>query len=850
MDEFQRFRELLYETENTEEIDETSFTSSYYKRWLRAMKNPSSLGSKDMASLIRNILRFESEKQNGESVLLKVPTDSIWPVEVEWRQFGIEVVDKHEDGYLIQAKRWKPNWLPDANVNPPDQDLFALTKRNNYFPVSGDPFLAEVGRETYRSANQKDAIRSILSAPSGSTLVVNLPTGTGKSLCAQLPGVLYGENFGLTIVVVPTVALCIDQERAMSDFVAHPTAYYGGSEQSDVNSGIRERIMDGTQRIVFTSPESLIGSLHIPLQIAAERGFLKMFVIDEAHIVGLWGDEFRPAFQQLAGFRNHLLSTCEEPFMTLLLSATISEVCLDTIETLFSKPGPFQTFSSVQLRPEPSYWIKKCENDERKRTYLLESLAHLPRPLIIYTSKVTDANKIAFDLVDHGYSRCEVFTGDTTSRNRNKIIQQWQNRDIDIIVATSAFGLGVDQAEVRVVIHSCIPENIDRFYQEIGRGGRDGCASLSLLLYTDADIRTAEGMNRTVLIGVDRGMQRWKQMFSHKLPAKGKSNEFFVPITISPGYSERDIDMSSRENQVWNVRTLNLMSRAGLIELMWEGRSKDKEAFGSDYRLVKIIDEKHLDESRWGKVFEPIRQKSRSSEVKSLNLMKQFLSGEYCVSEILPSIYRIPKREYPYRKEINVAIACGGCPSCRKSNLTPFASPASSNVIQWPTAKESEHDYLHTFLGDEDQRLVMFYPSTVGNFMSLPKREQHKWGLLLGWFLEQGVQHIVGNHDFLAMVKQDSILLKDKIVFLTDIDSIPAWFVWPNVRTLVLHPVHSQLMRPFQRRLNGDHKPSMAEIYFLPEMIKDPVNQNRKFKDVLSLRQYTIDEFKLEVGLI
>ncbi|WP_144553404.1 protein DpdF [Bacillus sp. X1(2014)] len=850
MEEFQRFRELLYDTENITEIDETTFTSSYYKRWVRAMKNPRSLGRMDLASLIRNILRFESEKQNGESMLLKVPGEGIWPDEMEWRQFGIEVVDKHEDGYLIQAKRWMPNWLPEANDNPPDQDLFALTKRNNYAPVSGDPFLTEVGRQTYRSASQKDAIRSILSATPGSTLVVNLPTGTGKSLCAQLPGVLHGKNFGLTLVVVPTVALCIDQERAMSAFFSHPTAYYGGTEQSDVKKGIRERIMDGTQRIVFTSPESLIGSLHIPLQVAAERGFLKMFVIDEAHIVGLWGDEFRPAFQQLAGFRNYLLSICDEPFMTLLLSATISDVCLDTIETLFSKPGPFQTFSSVQLRPEPSYWVKKCENDDSKRTYLLEALAHLPRPLIIYTSKVKDANEIAFDLDDHGYTRCEIFTGDTTSQNRNKIIQQWQNRDIDIIVATSAFGLGVDQAEVRAVIHACIPENIDRFYQEIGRGGRDGCASLSLLLYTDADLRTAEGMNRTILIGVDRGMQRWQQMFSHKLPVKGKSDEFFVPINLSPGYSEKDIDMSSRENQVWNVRTLNLMSRAGLIELMWEAGSKDKEAVGSDYRLVKIIDEKHLNESRWGQVIEPIRQKSRESEVKSLNLMKQFLKGESCVSEILLNIYRISKRELPYRKEINVAIACGGCPSCRKSDLTPFANPASSNVIQWPTTKASEHDFLHTFLGDVDQRLVMFYPSTVGNFMSLPKREQHKWRMLLGWFLEQGVQHIVGNHDFLEMVQQDHMLLKDKIVFLTDIDSIPAWFVWPNVRTFVFHPVHSQLIRPFQRRLKGDHTPSLAEIYFLPDMIKDPTNQNRRLKDVLSLRHYTIDEFKLEVGLI
>jgi ATP-dependent DNA helicase RecQ len=124
---------------------------------------------------------------------------------------------------------------------------------------------------------------------------------------------------------------------------------------------------------------------------------LRYFVIDEAHIVEQWGDEFRPAFQELPGLRRDLLRLTS--FTTLLLTATLTESCLDTLETLFGKPGPFQVISAVQLRPEPSYWFAWCQSEEIRKQRLIEAVYHLPRPLIVYATKREDVRRWKQDLL-------------------------------------------------------------------------------------------------------------------------------------------------------------------------------------------------------------------------------------------------------------------------------------------------------------------------------------------------------------------------------------------------------------------------------------------------------------------
>ena len=119
----------------------------------------------------------------------------------------------------------------------------------------------------------------------------------------------------------------------------------------------------------------------------------------------------------------------------------------------------------------------------------------MPRPIIIYVSKRDDAKEWKKKLIEKGYRSVEIFSGSTVDSERERIIRQWNHDEIDIIVATSAFGMGVDKRDIRTVIHCCLPESINRFYQEVGRGGRDGFASISLLSYVyDEDTSVQDGL--------------------------------------------------------------------------------------------------------------------------------------------------------------------------------------------------------------------------------------------------------------------------------------------------------------------------------------------------------------------
>jgi len=383
--------------------------------------------------------------------------------------------------YLVTAQPWTPSWLADSDQYPPASAAFGEKGRRNLSERPGDPFLVQMGEEyqNYRSLGQKAAVRSVLEAPDGATLVVNLPTGAGKSLCGHLPVVLDEAEGSLTVVVVPTVALALHQRDSIQHVVRHETAYFSGNPANDE---IKRRIRNGSQRIVFTSPEGLLSGLTPAVFRAARRGFLRQLIVDEAHIVDQWGTDFRSSFQDLAGMRQGLLDVCDVPFTTLLLSATFTEGTLRTLKSLFGRPGPFEHVSSVRLRPEPSYWWSISDDRNERERRVLEALRHLPRPTILYASEREDVKNWYALLKEQGYRRLDMMTGESTSDDRQRVLDQWDKDELDIVVATSAFGLGIDKGDVRAVVHACIPEDINRFYQEVGRGGRDGRASVSLLL--------------------------------------------------------------------------------------------------------------------------------------------------------------------------------------------------------------------------------------------------------------------------------------------------------------------------------------------------------------------------------
>lgn len=828
-----------------QEVD--GFVEPSHRRLVRALRGPVRPGDADLSALVRHVLRREEARQGGVPQEWWVPRASGWPTVEGWQGVGVEIRSNLADRFRIRAREWTPAWLPESQESPPCRSVEAEEMRRNFAPTPGDPWLREMGWDSYRCGAQREMMRGVLSAPPGSTLLCNLPTGAGKSLLAHLPALLRSRREGVSVVVVPTTALAMDQERAIAEFVPHPTAYHPGTllDGSDRRRDIRQRILQGDQRIVFTSPESVIGGLSPVLYAAAERDLLRFFAIDEAHIVSDWGGEFRSAFQELAGLRRDLLRTCSgEAFVTLLMTATLSQESVRTLQVLFADPGPFAVSSAVQLRPEPAYWTAWCEEEEIRVTRVLEALRHLPRPLILYTTKPPDADRWFEQMRALGYQRCARVTGDTPTTERQAVVHRWKSADLDVVVATSAFGLGVDQGDVRAVVHACVPESVDRFYQEVGRGGRDGQASLSLVLHTDHDLRVAERLSRKTLIGSDKGTARWRQMFFKK--KEGAPGLYRVPVGIAPGVSADRIDMTSRLNRAWNINTLTLMSRAGVLQLdaerppvlsseeidtKAEALDRAQELQHWEFRVVRIRDPLHLDQATWQRRVEPVRSEIGRNSEANLDRMREALRGSRCMAEILADAYRI---RTPDGGAVHVVPSCGGCKACRRAGQVPFAGPLPDPRPPWPISRDMGPPLARLLAGTD--AVAIFYNQV----------ETYAFERFLRWLVSLGIRSAVLPPGFPEPLRASALevlgVRSERPVFLGD-EFHPRRA--PRVPTLILHPRGAEVPA---RYLSSGHEDGIPRVLFLHEDAVDPNRPDRRLRDVTS-NKYTFFEFLLSQGL-
>lgn len=655
----------------------------------------------DLLPLVRQCLLRESAQQ-GHQFKLRVPANPSWPSAEAWTAHGVQTLAAADGkSYLLTAQPWSPDWL-DSTDDGAFHDAYSerLVRTSGQCPA--DPFITDAtGFTHYSSPGQREAVRASFLIPPGETLLVNLPTGSGKSLVGQAGALVHKEAGHLTVFVVPTVALAIDQEHAMLKYfrqadpmhVPWPLAWYGDLSKEG-RAEIRKRLRNGTQRILFTSPEALNTSLLGAVTDAAHAGMLRYLVIDEAHLVTQWGDEFRPTFQALAGLRNNLLASAPHSFRTLLLSATFSEETVETLAHLFGPAERVQMVAAVHLRPEPQYWFYRATCRADKHMRVLEALRHAPRPFILYVTKREDVRE--WDAVlrsKAGIRRIACFDGGTPARQRLEIIDNWRKNRLDGIIATSAFGVGIDKADVRTIVHATIPETLDRFYQEVGRGGRDGRAAVSLLVFDDTDWVLPAQMSQPKLVTEEMGFTRWRAMYQSREPA-GEEDLYLINIDAVrdglPGGNEYNVD--------WNMRTLILMARAGMISLDVEpNQDPDEEGdgFGSS-RLaakakirVRILDNGHLLPSVWEQHVTSARDKTKSAAQKNFSLMQRLLNGKTEVGGALGELYRIRLPQWP----VGVTQVCGGCKEDRFSgNATrtyrlpfpiPIARTCQSDFSAW-----------------------------------------------------------------------------------------------------------------------------------------------------------------------
>ena len=322
---------------------------------------------------------------------------------------------------------------------------------------------------------QEDAVRAAIGPPPRDVLVV-MPTGAGKSLCYQLPALVRDD---VTLVVSPLVSLMQDQVEALAQIAPGRVALVNSQRDAAGNRAALQAAADGELRLLYVAPERFSSAPFVQAMKDIEIG---LFVVDEAHCVSQWGHDFRPDYFRLADAARWL-----EAEAIIASTATATPQVANDIAQRLGLRDPVRVSTGFD-RPNLSFAVIPCASAQAKHRHIASALqGENATPAIVYAGTRNGAEKLATHLSGNLDGAVAAYHAGLGREERAEVQRRFMDGRLDVVVATNAFGMGIDKADVRTVCHESVPGSIEAYYQEAGRAGRDGRPARALLFAEGRD---------------------------------------------------------------------------------------------------------------------------------------------------------------------------------------------------------------------------------------------------------------------------------------------------------------------------------------------------------------------------
>lgn len=417
----------------------------------------------------------------------------------------------------------------------------------------------------------------------GNDAIALLPTGGGKSICFQVPGLLLG---GITLVISPLIALMKDQVGNLKSRGIAAAAITSEMSEQEIDAVLDRCVYDKEMRFLYLSPERLKSHM---AEVRIKKMPVKLIAIDEAHCISEWGYDFRPAYLEIATVRQWFP---EVPMIALTASATPQAV--KDIELKLSLKTNKKLFSKSFSRENLAYFIRW----EEDKIGIIKRIAEKQNGSgIIYMRSRKGTERVSAALSRTGLSS-DFYHAGLDNRLRGERQQQWTAGKTKVIVATNAFGMGIDKPDVRFVIHLDIPETLENYYQEAGRGGRDGQKAYAISLLSPEDLL------------------RFKEKRTQRFPSKDEIKQTYqaiadqLQLAIGSGKGEKhslDMGLLVQRNKSLNhfiiEQSIAILEREGYLLLEGESYRRSRLKITASHEALKTLRERN---ARFNKVIEAL----------------------------------------------------------------------------------------------------------------------------------------------------------------------------------------------------------------------------------------------------